>query len=386
MALYLSKVATKEYDITSDLSALKVNDPTNENFPNYEYTGSQIKPNFVVTQPDGSEISYDKDNIKYYRVTAGGDIATTDLVDKGNYKAEIPLFKTDDQTRSLEVNFNITNPMINASDINMKKTYVYSGDEQKFTVAIYKGSNCLEEGKDYTITVLDKDGNPVEPVECGDYYLLIRGKGDFEGSEVNFLARENPEAVSIEPDRAHAMKVTSVSNHQIYLEWNASNDVNGYVVSATKKGTDDKVSFTTSSTNYTFTDLEGGTKYILEVKPYVYNRDDGNYYYGTPRTLEQRTKILSPSNVTKDETQQGKVTITWNPNAVDIDGYEVYRSSSINGTYSLAAVVPIAYASYTDTQVTSGKVYYYRLRSYKKEANGTVEYSSYSQIVEAKAP
>jgi fibronectin type 3 domain-containing protein len=102
--------------------------------------------------------------------------------------------------------------------------------------------------------------------------------------------------------------------------------------------------------------------------------------------LEQRTKILSPSNVTKDETQQGKVTITWNPNAVDIDGYEVYRSSSINGTYSLAAVVPIAYASYTDTQVTSGKVYYYRLRSYKKEANGTVEYSSYSQIVEAKAP
>ena|GEM_PF-2103094 len=386
MALYLSKVATKEYEITSDLSALSVNDPTNENFPNYEYTGSQIKPNFVVTQPDGSEINYDKDNIKYYRVTAGGDIATTELVEKGNYKAEIPLFKTDDQTRSLTVNFNITNPMINASDINMKKSYVYNGDKQKFTVAIYKGSNCLEEGKDYSITVLDKDGNPVTPVECGDYYLLIRGMGEFEGSEVNFLARENPEAVSIEPDRAHAMKVASVSNHQIYLEWNASNDVNGYVVSATKKGTDETVSYRTSSTNYTFTDLEGGTKYILEVKPFVYNRDDGNYYYGTPRSLEQRTRILSPTDVTKDETNKGKVTISWNPNAVDIDGYEVYRSSSINGTYSLAAVVPISYASYTDTQVTSGKIYYYRLRSYKKEANGTVEYSSYSQIVEAKAP
>jgi hypothetical protein len=386
MAPYLSKVATKDYEITSDLSLLKATDPSNPNFPNYEYTGSEIKPNFVVTQPDGSEIAYDKDNVKFYRVTAGGDVAVTELVEKGNYKAEIPLFKTDDQTRSLSVNFNITNPMINRSDINLKKTYVYNGEDQRFTVSIYKGSHRLEEGTDYTLTVVDATGTPVTPRECCDYYLIVKGMGDFAGSEVNFMTLDKPETVSITPDRAHAVKVVSVSNHQIYLEWNASNHVHGYEVTATKKGTDESVTVKTASTTYTLKDLEGGTKYVIEVKPYVYDRDKGIFYYGIPKEVEQRTTILSPDKAETNTSQPGKVVINWNPNAIDIDGYEVYRSTTMNGTYSLAAVVPIAYASYTDTQVTSGRVYYYKLRSYKKENDCSVSYSTFSSIVEAKAP
>ena len=309
MAPYLSKVGTKDYQITSDLSLLSVTDPKNPNFPNYEYTGSEIKPNFVVSQPDGSEIAYDKDNVKYYRVTAGGDIAVTELVEKGNYRAEIPLFKTDDQTRSLSVNFNITNPMINPSDINMKNSYVYNGDNQKFTVAIYKGSNRLKEGTDYDLTVMDATGTPVTPRDCGDYYLLVRGKGDFEGSEVNFMTLPTPQPVSIVPDRAHAMRVTSVSNHQIYLEWDASNDVHGYQVTATKKGTDESVTFKTASTNYTIKELDAGTKYVLQIKPYVYDTTSGTFYYGAAREIEQRTTILSPSNPKQDTSQPGKVVI-----------------------------------------------------------------------------
>ena len=59
-------------------------------------------------------------------------------------------------------------------------------------------------------------------------------------------------------------------------------------------------------------------------------------------------------------------------------GFQVYRSTSKNGKYSLVATT--AYGMYTDTNVKKGKVYYYKVRGYKT-VNGRRVYSQFSQPV-----
>ena len=64
-----------------------------------------------------------------------------------------------------------------------------------------------------------------------------------------------------------------------------------------------------------------------------------------------------------------------------VDGYAVYRSTSLDGNYALAATVPLRYGSYTDRYATSGKTYYYRVRGYKSDGNGGWIYGSYSSPI-----
>lgn len=58
-------------------------------------------------------------------------------------------------------------------------------------------------------------------------------------------------------------------------------------------------------------------------------------------------------------------------------GYEVYRSTSRNGKYSLVSTVP--YNSYYDENVKKGKIYYYKVRGYKY-SKGKKIYSKFSKI------
>lgn len=62
-------------------------------------------------------------------------------------------------------------------------------------------------------------------------------------------------------------------------------------------------------------------------------------------------------------------------------GYEVYRATSKNGTYTKVATVKTR--SYTNKKLKSGKTYYYKVRAYKKKGNTTV-YGALSKAVTVK--
>lgn len=59
----------------------------------------------------------------------------------------------------------------------------------------------------------------------------------------------------------------------------------------------------------------------------------------------------------------GKIKLTWKAQS-GIDGYHVYRSTSSTGTYKLIKTVSGSASSYTNTTVTTGKKYYYKMFPY----------------------
>lgn len=71
------------------------------------------------------------------------------------------------------------------------------------------------------------------------------------------------------------------------------------------------------------------------------------------------------------------VKLTWS--AVDnTNGYKVYRSTTLNGTYKLVKTVKSGdTTTYTNTGLTGGKKYYYKVRAYNNDGF-TFVYSTYS--------
>ncbi|WP_066392192.1 fibronectin type III domain-containing protein [Neobacillus mesonae] len=63
--------------------------------------------------------------------------------------------------------------------------------------------------------------------------------------------------------------------------------------------------------------------------------------------------------------------------------YQVYRATSKTGTYSYVATASGSASSYTNTRLTTGRTYYYKVRAYRN-VNSTRVYSPYSAVVSAK--
>ena len=70
------------------------------------------------------------------------------------------------------------------------------------------------------------------------------------------------------------------------------------------------------------------------------------------------------------------VNFKWD-SCVGVTGYEVYRATSKNGTYTKVATVSTA--SYKNTGLKSGTTYYYKVRAYKSVGTTKI-YGNYSAI------
>jgi hypothetical protein len=91
----------------------------------------------------------------------------------------------------------------------------------------------------------------------------------------------------------------------------------------------------------------------------------------------KQTKSLKSSAVKKTSAK-----LTWA--ATDgAAGYEVYRATSKNGTYTKVATVKKKKKSYTDTKLKKNTTYYYKVRAYKKSGKKTV-YGKLSGAVKIK--
>jgi large repetitive protein len=70
-----------------------------------------------------------------------------------------------------------------------------------------------------------------------------------------------------------------------------------------------------------------------------------------------------------------KIKLTWSDRSSNETGFQVWRSTSINGTYTLVTTTAANVTTYTNTGLTSNTNYFYKVRA----VNGTV-FSNYSNI------
>lgn len=192
---------------------------------------------------------------------------------------------------------------------------------------------------------------------------------------------ETPNKPEEKPNKVSGIKATSNSYNSIKLTWNkAVNGANGYAVyrSTSKDGKYTLRKTITSKNTIEFTDtgLDTNTTYYYKVRAYRMIADKKKY--GSYSEIVCAKPVLSKTTITVSSKSK-KATIKWNK-VLGASGYKVYSATSSNGTYSLKkTITSINTLSYTNTNLVSGKTYYYKVRAYRN-VNGKVVYGPYSAV------
>lgn len=192
---------------------------------------------------------------------------------------------------------------------------------------------------------------------------------------------EIPNKPEEKPNKVSGIKATSNSYNSIKLTWNKTvNGANGYAVyrSTSKDGKYTLRKTITSKNTIEFTDtgLDTNTTYYYKVRAYRMIADQKKY--GSYAEIVCAKPVLSKTTITVSSKSK-KATIKWNK-VLGASGYKVYSATSSNGTYSLKkTITSINTLSYTNTNLVSGKTYYYKVRAYRN-VNGKVVYGPYSAV------
>lgn len=192
---------------------------------------------------------------------------------------------------------------------------------------------------------------------------------------------EIPNKPEEKPNKVSGIKATSNSYNSIKLTWNKTvNGANGYAVyrSTSKDGKYTLRKTITSKNTIEFTDtgLDTNTTYYYKVRAYRMIADKKKY--GSYSEIVCAKPVLSKTTITVSSKSK-KATIKWNK-VLGASGYKVYSATSSNGTYSLKKTITSSNTlSYTNTNLVSGKTYYYKVRAYRN-VNGKVVYGPYSAV------
>ncbi len=88
----------------------------------------------------------------------------------------------------------------------------------------------------------------------------------------------------------------------------------------------------------------------------------------------------APEIVSVYSTVQTSVKITWTE-VEDADGYQIYRSTEEDGTYTCVKTITSgSTVSYTNSSLTVGQTYYYKVCAYAVDSNGNRLYSDFSEV------
>ncbi len=176
-------------------------------------------------------------------------------------------------------------------------------------------------------------------------------------------------------------KITpTVSTSSVKLTWNKVSGATGYKLFQKVDGKWKTIS-TTTATTYTFKNLNSGTRYSFAVK--AYKKVDSKVTYSNVYTsIGTATKTATPSIKTITSTVKGKVNLTWT-NVTGETGFQVYYSTSKDSGYTRYGNFKGNVTKATLSGFTSGKTYYFKIRTYKSSDSGYV-YSAFSNVVSVK--
>ncbi len=361
LASYYSDSARCAYTISADMSLLRVKNYANQ----YTYTGKAIKPDFVIEDPSGNKVAYDASAVVYGRMNAD-EAAATDIADVkedacvniGTITAFIPVSLAG-KSEVMRATYEIIPKNVNACNIIQlsKNTYTGKAIEPKATL-LYDGKELIQ-GTEYSV-VYNNNVNP------GVATATVQGLGNYTGTSVlkyNIIA---PVMVGLRAQEA--------SESSIQVAWLKNGKATGYEIYSE----DNRIKYgTTSATNFVVNGLKNSTTYTFHVRSYVTVGE--NTTYGEMKSVTAYTKVASTDKLVGTSTAKRTATLTWDRSNT-VGGYEIYRSTTENGTYKKIAVVPNGKGTYTDNTVGSNRTYYYKVRAYKP-INGSYVYGDYSKTI-----
>ena len=166
------------------------------------------------------------------------------------------------------------------------------------------------------------------------------------------------------------------------IKWSKVSGATGYQIYRSSDGgsTYSKIKTITSgsTTSYTNSSLSLGKTYKYKVRAYA-TLNVGTYYGSFSSAKSVTTKPSTVSIKSASTTTGGYVKVSWSK-VSNATGYVIYRSTN-GGSYSkVKTISSSSTTSWTDSSVKPGRVYRYKIRSYKKSGSTTVYSSSYSSV------
>lgn len=211
------------------------------------------------------------------------------------------------------------------------------------------------------------------------YYYKARAYTTVNGKNI-YGAPSKAVSVKPVPSVPSNFKAVSQTYSSTKLSWEKVAGASGYVVyryNSVKKAYErHKV---TKITGFTNTGLSTGKTYYYKVR--AYRTTNGKNVYGNPSGAVKAIPIPAvPYSVKAAGASRTSIVIVWS--AVNgASGYVVYRSNSADKDFIRITVSKAK--SFTDTSLTAGKIYYYKVRAYRT-AGGANVYGNPSAAVSAK--
>ncbi len=237
--------------------------------------------------------------------------------------------------------------------------YLYDGKNKtpSLTVKDSKG-NKLIKGTDYTISVVSTRK------AVGKYTVTVKFKGNYSGEKKLYFY--------ILPNKT--TKVTTTQNTSaIMTKWAKVTGADGYAVAIYDANGKKLNTKNTTALQLKYSALKAATVYKIKVT--AYKVIDGKKVYSTAYSVI--TTATAPAKPTLKATSpsKGKLTLTWS-NVSGETGYVIQYSTKKTSGFKKLTDTKANVVSYSK-KVTSGKTYYFRVKSYKKVGD-TYIYSAWS--------
>ena len=179
--------------------------------------------------------------------------------------------------------------------------------------------------------------------------------------EHKYMLSGSNATITTYPATPASVRAVSASYSSIKTTWGAVTGATAYrVYSATSSTGIYSYVSTTTSTSFTNTGLITGNTYYYKVRAYS--------TVGTTKVFSKYSAVVSakpipatPASVKAVPVSDSSIKTTWGAVA-GANGYRVYRSTSSTGIYTLAATATST--SFTNTGLTAGRAYYYKIRAY----------------------
>lgn len=324
-----------------------------------EYTGSEIKPSVKVTDESVNEQNVLVENVDYivtYSNNINVGIASVTVKGINEYNSE----KT--------VEFEITPVSVkNVNMVNTKKATPGSAPQYSLT---YNGVKLVK-GTDYKIYANNYSKCGVKTAQ-----ITIRGQGNYNGVKVFYA--------SVYPKQVSSLSVTKRTTSSVSMKWaNQSNyNVTGYkIYTCDKNGNNTKLYKTCSSNTGAFTKKSAGEYIYFVIRAYY--KSEGTTIYGNYSKVY--LTCTTPAKVTinniKKYSDKSKLKVYWNTTAST--GYEIQYSTDKNFKKNVKTVMFVG-GSKTSKSFDipkSDKVYYARIRSYRRYNNGKTTLRSAWSVV-----
>lgn len=240
-------------------------------------------------------------------------------------------------------------PVINGlSDIS-----ITVGEGKNFDYAKGVTATDYEDRRLKSITLPTKN---LSTLSVGNYTVSYKAV-DSDGNVTTSIRK-----VTVKPKAVQKVTAVSTFTSNVKLSWSRVTGASGYKVYrySTAKKKYVLIKTITKNTTLTYTDskLSSGTTYKYKVTAY------SKTVASAAKTASATTR-LTASKITRITTSSKKAAITWSK-IKNATGYEVYRSTTKNGTYQKIATIKSGKTvKFTNVKLTANKTYYYKVRAYR---------------------